>query len=216
LSVQHLLNCGGVGTCHGGSVVGPYQWLHDISTNTGSGISYETSNPYMACTSDSQEGFCPNVDWSCTPVNIAKTCSTFSDHGGKCVGLTHYPNVTIAEFGEISGADNMAKEIYARGPIACGIDAESMLLNYTGGIATTPGQGIDHVISVTGWGYDSQSGKQYWIVRNSWGEYWGELGYIRVEKGKNALNLEEDCAWATIADWTETNYPCYEGGDNCQ
>merc|ERR1711957_985240 len=48
LSVQHILNCGGVGSCHGGSVVGPYQWLHDLSKRTGSGISYETSNPYMA------------------------------------------------------------------------------------------------------------------------------------------------------------------------
>ena len=30
-SVQHLLNCGGVGSCHGGSVDGPYQWLKKIS-----------------------------------------------------------------------------------------------------------------------------------------------------------------------------------------
>ncbi|CAJ1343227.1 unnamed protein product, partial [Effrenium voratum] len=27
LAVQHLLNCGGVGTCRGGTVDGPYQWL---------------------------------------------------------------------------------------------------------------------------------------------------------------------------------------------
>lgn len=46
LSVQHILNCGNVGSCHGGSVPGPYQWLHKIS-QTGAGISYDTSNPYM-------------------------------------------------------------------------------------------------------------------------------------------------------------------------
>ena len=55
-SVQHLLNCGGVGSCHGGSVDGPYQWLKKIS-ETGTGISYETSQPYMACSSESKEGF---------------------------------------------------------------------------------------------------------------------------------------------------------------
>jgi cathepsin X len=39
--------------------------------------------------------------------------------GGKCVGLSHFPNATISEYGEVSGADDMAKEILARGPISC-------------------------------------------------------------------------------------------------
>merc|ERR1719183_2959087 len=75
LSVQHLLNCGGVGSCHGGSVDGPYQWMHDISTKTGSGLSYETSQPYMACSSESEEGFCPKANWECSAMNTARTCS---------------------------------------------------------------------------------------------------------------------------------------------
>ena len=37
LSVQHILNCAGVGSCHGGSLDGPYQWLHSISQKTGAG-----------------------------------------------------------------------------------------------------------------------------------------------------------------------------------
>jgi cathepsin X len=52
-------------------------------------------------------------------------------------------------------------------------------------------------------------------VRNSWGEFWGEMGYIRVAKGKNALHLEEQCSWAVPKDFTTENFPCYEGGDNC-
>jgi cathepsin X len=62
LSVQHILNCANAGSCHGGSVDGPYQWLHQISKSTGSGISYDTSNPYMACSSESEEGFCKHAD----------------------------------------------------------------------------------------------------------------------------------------------------------
>merc|ERR1712178_270138 len=81
LSVQHILNCGEVGSCHGGSVDGPYQWIHQISTKTGSGISYDTSNPYMACSSESVQGICKGQDWSCTPENVARTCSTFPPSG---------------------------------------------------------------------------------------------------------------------------------------
>merc|ERR1712153_267581 len=62
---QHMLNCGGVGSCYGGSVDGPYQWLHKIS-QSGGGISYAPSNPYMACSSDSKQGFCGSADWTCT------------------------------------------------------------------------------------------------------------------------------------------------------
>jgi len=109
----------------------------------------------------------------------------------------------------------MAKEIYQRGPIACGIDA-APILDYQGGIVTDSGSQIDHVISIVGWGTDSTNGQQYWIVRNSWGEYWGEMGYVRVAKGNNALKLEDQCSWAVPNTWTETNFPCNEDGSNCQ
>merc|ERR1711865_847596 len=202
LAVQHVLNCGEVGSCHGGSVDGPYQWMHDISKKTGSGVSYETSNPYMARSSESTEGICPSVKWECTDENVARTCSTFAP-SGFCGAIKNYPNATISEYGSISGADAMAKEIFARGPISCGIDA-SPILKYTGGIATEEGESVDHVISVVGWGNDEKEG-QYWIVRNSWGEYWGEMGYIRVKKGVNALQLETGCSWASVKSFTELN-----------
>jgi cathepsin X len=213
LSVQHILNCGGVGSCHGGSVAGPYQWLKGISEQ-GEGISYETSNPYLACSSESQVGLCPHGDWTCTPQNVARTCSTFPPQG-KCTAIKQYPNASISDYGSISGQAAMQKEIAANGPIACGIDA-APILNYTSGIATDAGSFVDHVISVVGWGNDDTEG-QYWIVRNSWGEYWGEMGYIRVKFG--SLHVEDQCAWATLADYTAAEkgnqVHCYEGGENC-
>eukprot|EP00930_Biecheleria_cincta_P076378 TRINITY_DN635_c0_g1_i1.p1 TRINITY_DN635_c0_g1~~TRINITY_DN635_c0_g1_i1.p1 ORF type:complete len:341 (-),score=72.65 TRINITY_DN635_c0_g1_i1:297-1319(-) len=215
LAVQHLLNCGGVGTCYGGSVDGPYQWLHGIS-KTGTGISYETAQPYLACTSDSKEGFCQNVDTTCKSANVARTCGSFSQEGGPCNGLGFFPNATISDYGSISGADAMMKEIFNRGPISCGIDANP-LLNYESGIIKDAGNSVDHVISVVGWGTDEKDG-MYWIVRNSWGEYWGEMGYVRVAKG--ALHIEDQCSWAVPASYTAAEnmnqVHCHEGGDNCK
>merc|ERR1711968_295485 len=186
LSVQHILNCGGVGSCHGGSIDGPYQWLASYKN----GISYETSNPYL-------------------------TCSTFPPYG-TCRPIVEYPSVTISDYGSISGAEAMQKEIFNRGPIACGIDA-GPILNYTTGISALRGEQVDHVVSVVGWGAGGSTGK-YWIVRNSWGEYWGEMGYIRVEMGRNALHLEDQCSWAVVDKYTDESNQvhCYEGGENCQ
>jgi len=50
----------------------------------------------------------------------------------------------------------MKSEIYKRGPIACGINAVP-ILDYHGGVFNnaTAGTGVDHVISIVGWGYDS-------------------------------------------------------------
>ena len=122
-----------------------------------------------------------------------------------------------SRYGHVSGALNMQKEIMARGPIACGVAADP-LVDYTGGIFSDDSatRSIDHIVSVTGWGYDPVSGKQYWNMRNSWGEYWGELGYARIELGKNILALEADCSWAVPGSFTETNFPCYEDASNCQ
>lgn len=213
LSVQHILNCANVGSCHGGSVDGVYSWLKEVSAS-GTGISYESAMPYIACSSESTEGFCGKVDTSCTPINVARTCNTFSSSGGKCVGIRQFPNATISAYGDVSGAAAMQAEIYANGPISCGIDA-SQILQYQTGIANAVGTGIDHVISVVGWGVEN--GQSYWSVRNSWGEYWGEMGYIRVALGVNALNLEEECTWATVSKFTtsQNQVHCYEDGSNC-
>jgi len=208
LSVQHLLNCGNAGSCHGGSLDGPYQWIYSQPD----GISYATSNPYMACSKESEEGNCASGDWTCTPLNVARTCGTF---GQACVGLSHYPNATIADYGHISGPAAMQKEIFARGPIACTVDA-APIEKYTGGVVKHFSLMTDHVVSVVGWGTDDTEGL-YWIVRNSWGEYWGEQGYVRIKSG--SLALEDACTWATVKEFTapekSNQFACFEDGSNC-
>merc|ERR1712216_871918 len=193
-SIQHLLNCGTAGSCNGGDEGAAYQWILKNGH-----IATETSQPYLACSRDSKEGFCPALNLSCTPLNTARICGGFTQESGPCVGLSHYPNISISEHGHVRGRDAMMKEIYHRGPVACGI-ASDPLLNYESGIFTKPAWPwqVDHTISVVGWGTDNDTGK-YWIVRNSWGEFWGEYGYVRVAFGAPGLDA---CSWAVIKDYT--------------
>jgi len=215
LAIQAILNCGGdtAGSCHGGSATGAFQFVKEQGF-----VPYDTCQPYLACSSESTEGFCPHVDTTCpnNGFNQCRTCSTFHANGGVCNAITTMPNASIAEYGEVSGEDKIAAEIFARGPIACGINA-GPVLEYTGGVVDLPdaAKEVDHIVSITGWGTDPKTGKQYWNVRNSWGQYWGELGYMRLVKGENQLGVESMCSWATVASFTETNVACYEDGSNC-
>jgi C1A family cysteine protease len=71
---------------------------------------------------------------------------------------------------------------------------------YTGGIVTSStcsGTSLDHAITAVGWG--SESGQEYYIVRNSWGTSWGESGYIRIatqESGKGVCGIQQTSVWA--------------------
>ena len=88
---------------------------------------------------------------------------------------------------------------YTAPHLACGVDVTMKFLAYNGGVYSEKKLdiGINHEISVTGWGYDEESQKEYWIGRNSWGTYWGEYGFFRIEMHENNLGIETSCFWAT-------------------
>jgi len=77
------------------------------------------------------------------------------------------------------------------GPVSVAVDASNWSF-YTGGIMTgsdiCPKQdpnspNLDHGVIIAGYGTDN--GKDYWIIRNSWGTVWGEHGYGRIERGSD-------------------------------
>ena len=190
-------------------------------------IPYDTCLTYEACSKESKEKGCQDSSrYQCTPMNTCRTCNTFTEMGGFCSAIDKedIPKATVKEYGRIrpnlfNYSDTVHKiksEIYARGPVACTINAEP-LVKYTGGVMDVPHESrqVNHVISIVGWGHDEDSNKSYWIVRNSWGEYWGEMGYVRVVMGSNQLGLESECVWAVPGEFTEHNKPCFEDGSNC-
>ncbi|VEL08521.1 unnamed protein product [Protopolystoma xenopodis] len=71
------------------------------------------------------------------------------------------------------------------GPIAVAFDVEEDFMSYGGGIFNSEicdSYMINHAILITGYKTEKKSLQKYWIVKNSWGEDWGEEGYIRVAR----------------------------------
>eukprot|EP00164_Ancoracysta_twista_P001945 GFYU01002555.1.p2 GENE.GFYU01002555.1~~GFYU01002555.1.p2 ORF type:complete len:292 (+),score=99.18 GFYU01002555.1:36-911(+) len=183
LSIQVILNCGTnvAGSCHGGSATGAYQFVHEH------GVPSDTCQQYKA------------IDEECTDINICRNCVPPVGNPDYCSPVSNFTNYFVEEYGEVAGEAKMMAEIYARGPIACGVDADPMHKYEGSGILydKTGAQSINHIISVAGWG--EENGVKYWHVRNSWGTYWGEdkSGWVRVARGVNNLAIEEMCSWAT-------------------
>ena len=120
LAPQYLLNCGNdsaigydVGSCHGGSAIRSFEYIAKH------GIVDETCCPYEA-----KNLFVKSKAETCVPDMICRNC----DHNGcwavpEGTGPAHHRRAYITEYGNATGEHAMMAEVYARGPIACSMNA---------------------------------------------------------------------------------------------
>jgi len=186
LAPQVLINENAGGTCNGGMPIAVYQYAHRT------GIPHETCQLYQARNDPHGTNTELNICETCSPGNTSATLWP-----GTCAPVTNYTLYYVNEYGPVAGAMGMKQEIFARGPISCGVDATSEFEAYSGGIYSQnlTKVNINHEIAVVGWGYDTASAMEYWVGRNSWGMYWGEEGFFQIEMYQNNLGIETDCSW---------------------
>lgn len=90
--------------------------------------------------------------------------------------------------------DDLKILVAEKGPILIGIESVNSgsdgFQDYEKGIyrcvQSPNGPDVDHAVVIVGYGKDSQDG-DYWIIKNSYGEKWGEKGYMRMAI-KNSTN----------------------------
>jgi cathepsin L len=155
-------HCGGTGGCEGATAELAYKYLTDIAKN--GGLAAEASYPYTA------------RDGTCRDSSVTAVAST--------TGFTK-----LSENNYTAVMNTVALE----GPIAVAVDASHWSF-YGGGIfdscPISKNIDIDHLVQLVGYGVDA--GTPYWLVRNSWGESWGERGYIRLKRYESADYCGED------------------------
>jgi len=102
---------------------------------------------------------------------------------------------------DVADEEDLADKISSVGVASVCIDAsQSSFHLYSGGIYDEPAcssSWLDHAVGCVGYGHDGDT--KYWIVRNSWGEDWGESGYVRMLWKNNQCGVGTSAIIATVA-----------------
>jgi len=116
---------------------------------------------------------------------------------GTCVKKTAV--VHISGYHDVpSGVESQLLPAIDVGPVSVAIEADQSCFQfYSGGILDNPacGEALDHGVLAVGYG--TEAGKNYYIVKNSWGASWGEKGYIRMVRNKNECGIDLAASYPT-------------------
>lgn len=161
LSEQNIIDCNGQGLgCHRGGIMDGL-----VFVMMEGGIETEASYPYKS--GDGKD------DFECSFESQKAFITTM--HIKEPVGIK-------------AGDEKLLKEMVAAyGPVAVVIDASlDSFREYKSGVYFDPEctQQVNHAMLVVGYG-TSESGEDYWIVKNSWGEDWGMSGYVLMARNKD-------------------------------
>lgn len=180
LSEQNLMDCSrpeGNAGCNGGLMDQAFQYIKDQD-----GIDSEESYPYE--------------------MRDDKPCRyTLANRAGDDTGFMDIPQ---------GSESHLRHAIATQGPVAVAIDAAHRSFQfYNEGIYYEPecsSMQLDHGVLAVGYGDSCEDeGKdpsechghsKYWIVKNSWGEKWGDAGFIKMARGRN-----NHCGIATAASY---------------
>ena len=95
----------------------------------------------------------------------------------------------------VANSVSQLKAAIEKGVVSVSVEADKpVFLQYESGILDSVkcGTVLDHAIAAVGYGTDKKSGKDYYIVRNSFSQWWGDQGYIKIAavEGKGICGIQ--------------------------
>lgn len=172
LSQQALVDCSwgyGNNGCDGGEDFRAYQWM----MKHGGIPSEEEYGPYLG-----QDGYC----------HIANVTMHAK--------ITGFVNVTTND------VNSLKQAMLKNGPISVAIDASHKTFSfYSNGVYYEPTCGnkedqLDHAVLAVGYGV--LNGQPYWLVKNSWSNYWGNDGYVLMSMKNNNCGVMTTPTYVTM------------------
>lgn len=91
----------------------------------------------------------------------------------------------MARYVSVGRTEAALEAAVATQPVSVAIQGlQGPFMFYESGVLTQEcGTELDHGVLVVGYGHDDEQDVDYWLVKNDFGNDWGEGGYARLQKG---------------------------------
>lgn len=143
---------------------------------------FKFAETYGICT----EADYPYISGAGTSFECKKNCTAV-------VKVTNYTDVPQMD-------EDALKVAVAKQPVSVAVEADKSAFQlYKSGVMSSPfcGKKLDHGVLIVGYG-EGFLGEKYWKVKNSWGNTWGEAGYIRLERGKDTCGISQQASYPEV------------------
>ena len=146
---------------------------------------HHEGGPYPGCPSICSPGECATP--AC-PVDAGKGCS----ESGYATAWAADKHFSVKAYG-VSGVTAIMTDIVTNGPVSAAFTVYDDFLTYKSGVYVKS-QGASalggHAVKILGYG--TEGGQDYWLVDNSWNQFWGDNGYFKILRGVNECGIESD------------------------
>ncbi|KAA8523326.1 hypothetical protein F0562_009749 [Nyssa sinensis] len=128
----------------------------------------------------------------------------YTGKDGKCrysaqnVGVQVLDSVNIT----LGAEDELKHAVAIVRPVSVAFEVVNGFRFYEQGVYTSNTCGstpmdVNHAVLAVGYGVEN--GVPYWLIKNSWGDNWGDNGYFKMEMGKNMCGIATCASYPVVA-----------------